>query len=63
MVGNDKNSDMLGAKSVGIDGLYIHQEISPEVKDESEVIAKWKIMDGDVHKILPLILSEDESQE
>ncbi|MBQ6335757.1 MAG: HAD family hydrolase [Ruminococcus sp.] len=56
MVGNDKNSDMLGAKGVGIDGLYIHQEISPEVKDESEVTARWKIMDGDVHKILPLIL-------
>ena len=59
MVGNDKNSDMLGAKSVGIDGLYIHQEISPEVRDESEVTAKWKVMDGDVHKLLPLILSED----
>ena len=57
MVGNDKNSDMLGAKGVGIDGLYIHQEISPEVKDESEVCARWKIMDGDVHKILPIILS------
>lgn len=56
MVGNDKNADMLGAKSVGIDGLYIHQEISPEVKDENEVCARWKIMDGDVRKILPLIL-------
>lgn len=56
MVGNDKNADMLGAKGVGIDGLYIHQEISPEVKDENEVCARWKIMDGDVRKILPLIL-------
>ena len=56
MVGNDKNSDMLGAKGAGIDGLYIHQEISPEVKDENEIVARWKIMDGDVHKILPLIL-------
>lgn len=56
MVGNDKNADMLGARSVGIDGLYIHQEISPDVKDESEITARWKIMDGDVHKILPLIL-------
>ena len=58
MVGNDKNSDMLGAKNVGIDGLYIHQEISPEVEDESEITARWKIMDGDVHKILPIILTE-----
>lgn len=56
MVGNDKNSDMLGAKKAGIDGLYIHQEISPEVQDESEIQARWKIMDGDVKKILPIIL-------
>ena len=59
MVGNDKNSDMQGAKGAGIDGLYIHQEISPDVEDESEVEAKWKIMDGDVHKILGYILSEN----
>lgn len=55
MVGNDKISDMLGAKNAGIDGLYIHQDISPEVTDESEVVAKWKIMDGDVRKILGYI--------
>lgn len=56
MVGNDKNSDMMGAKGVGIDGLYIHQEISPEVEDESEICARYKIMDGDVRKILPWIM-------
>ena len=56
MVGNDMNSDMLGAESVGIDGLYIHQDISPDVYDENEIHAKWKIMDGDVHKILGYIL-------
>ncbi len=56
MVGNDMNSDMLGAESAGIDGLYIHQDISPDVYDENEIHAKWKIMDGDVHKILGYIL-------
>ena len=56
MVGNDKNSDMQGAKSVGMDGLYIHQEISPEVEDENEIYARYKIMDGDVHKILEWIM-------
>ena len=56
MVGNDKNSDMMGAKGVGIDGVYIHQEISPEVEDESEICARYKIMDGDVRKILPWIM-------
>lgn len=49
MVGNDYISDMKGAYDAGIDGLYIHQEISSEIK--GEVMAKWKIMDGDVHKI------------
>lgn len=56
MIGNDKNSDMLGAKGAGIDGLYIHQEISPPVEDESEICAKWKIMDGDVCKIKEYVL-------
>ena len=56
MVGNDMNSDMLGAESAGIDGLYIHQDISPDVYDENEIHARWKIMDGDVHKILGYIL-------
>lgn len=62
MVGNDKNADMLGAKSVGIDGLYIHQEISPEVKDESEVTALRKIMDGDVRKLLGTIMELDHEE-
>lgn len=57
MIGNDKNSDMLGAKSAGIDGLYIHQEISPPVEDENEICARWKIMDGDVYKIKEYLLS------
>ena len=56
MIGNDKNSDMLGAKGACIDGLYIHQEISPPVEDESEICAKWKIMDGDVYKIKGYVL-------
>lgn len=56
MVGNDKISDMRGAEGAGIDGLYIHQEISPPVSDESEIHARWKIMDGDVRKILGTIM-------
>ena len=60
MIGNDNNSDMLGAKRAGIDGLYIHQEISPPVDSEDEIDAKYKIMDGDVHKIRELILRPSE---
>ena len=57
MVGNDKNSDMMGAANAGIDGLYIHQEISPPVEAEDEIRAKWKIMDGDVYKIKGYVLT------
>ena len=46
MVGNDWISDMQGAAAAGIDGLYIHQEISSEITGELQ--AKWSIMDGDV---------------
>lgn len=56
MIGNDKYSDMMGAKRAGIDGLYIHQEISPPVQDESEICAKWKIMDGNVYQIKEYVL-------
>ena len=63
MIGNDKNSDMLGAARAGIDGLYIHQEISPPVENEDEITAKWKIMDGDVYKIKSLVLRPPEEKQ
>ena len=62
MIGNDKNSDMLGAKNAGMDGLYIHQEISPPVENEDEIQAKWKIMDGDFRKIKDIVLPATEEE-
>lgn len=63
MIGNDANSDMRGAAGVGIDGLYIHQDISPEVEDESHIPARWRIMDGDVYRIKELVLSHAEAND
>ena len=60
MIGNDQNADMRGAKSAGIDGLYIHQDISPAVDSEDGIDAKWKIMDGNVYRIKELALSPEE---
>ena len=51
MIGNDKISDMQGAKNVGIDGIYIHQDISPDVEEGEEIAAVYSVMDGDVTKI------------
>lgn len=55
MIGNDASSDIAGAKSVGMDSLYIHTEISPECP-EPPPDATFTVMDGDFRKIKDLIL-------
>ena len=54
MIGNDYISDIKGAKDAGLSSLYIHQSISPEIK--GRLVADYKVMDGDVHKIKELII-------
>lgn len=54
MIGNDYISDIKGAHDFGIDSLYIHQSISPEI--EGELLSNYKIMNGDVHKMKELLL-------
>ena len=54
MVGNDYLSDIGGAADFGIDSLYIHQSISPEIK--GELRSTYKVMDGDVFQIKQLIV-------
>lgn len=44
MIGNDYISDIKGAYDAGIDSLYLHTNISPEIK--GELLAKYKIMSG-----------------
>ena len=55
MIGNDCISDMQGAKEVGIDSLYIHQEISTPLEGHT-LYCNYKIMDGDVTKIKEYVL-------
>lgn len=52
MIGNDYLSDIGGAADFGIDSLYIHQSISPEI--EGELRSTYTVMDGDVYKIKAL---------
>lgn len=56
MIGNDYISDIGGAADFGIDSLYIHQSISPEIK--GELRSNYKVMDGDVYKIKELVLKK-----
>ena len=54
MIGNDYISDIKGAYDFGIDSLYIHQSISPEIK--GKLYSNYSVMDGDVFKIKKLIV-------
>lgn len=58
MIGNDAGTDIKGANNIGLDSLYIHSDISPEVKDltGADIPATYKIMDGDFTKVKELIL-------
>ena len=54
MIGNDYLSDIGGAADFGIDSLYIHQSISPEIK--GKLRSTYTVMDGDVFKIKKYIV-------
>ena len=54
MIGNDYLSDIGGAADFGIDSLYIHQSISPEI--EGDLRSNYSVMDGNVYKIKNLIV-------
>lgn len=54
MIGNDYIADIKGSFDAGLDSLYIHSNISPEIK--GDIFSKYSIMDGNVEKIKRLIL-------
>ena len=54
MIGNDCTTDILGSFNAGLDSLYIHTNLSPEITGELK--AKFSVMDGDVRKVKDLIL-------
>ncbi|MGN0470201.1 MAG: HAD family hydrolase [Acutalibacteraceae bacterium] len=44
MIGNDCTTDIKGSHDAGLDSLYLHTNISPEIK--GELLAKYQIMNG-----------------
>ena len=56
MVGNDFRSDIGGAADFGIDSLYIHQSISPDI--DGELRSTYTIMDGDVYKMIEILFGK-----
>ena len=54
MVGNDEGSDIVGARNVGMDSLYIHTDISPDRPVEG--LATYSVMDGDWKRVAEVLL-------
>ena len=54
MIGNDAVADILGANHAGLDSLYLHSDLSPEI--EGELQSTFSVLDGDVRKIKELIV-------
>ena len=54
MVGNDMESDIAGAADAGMDGLYLHTTISPELQGRYK--PTYCVMDGDWEKVADILL-------
>lgn len=54
MIGNDYICDIEGASNVGLDSLYLHSNLSPEIKGKLK--STYTIMDFDIAKIPELII-------
>ena len=53
MIGNDYICDIDGAASVGLDSLYLHSNLSPEIKGELK--STYSTMTFDINKINEII--------
>ena len=53
MMGNDMNTDIKGARAVGMDTLYIHTETSPKLTEEPE--SDYAVMDGNWHRAAEIL--------
>lgn len=54
MIGNDVNTDIRGAETVGMDTLYIHTETSPQLIGKPD--ATYAVPDGNWHKAAKILL-------
>lgn len=56
MVGNDEYTDILGARGVGMDSLYVQTETSPRLREKSA--ATYCVPDGDWQKVAAILLGK-----
>ena len=56
MIGNDFNTDIRGSYEAGLDSLYLHTDISPEIK--GELLAKYVVMSGSLIEARKLLFPD-----
>lgn len=54
MIGNDNNTDIAGAKELGMDSLYIHSNLSPELEGEPD--STYMLEEMDMKKLTEMIV-------
>ena len=53
MIGNDYITDIKGSHDVGLDSLYLHTAISPEIK--GELLATYPVMSGSIFAAIDIL--------
>lgn len=53
MIGNDNTTDIAGAKELGMDSLYIHSNLSPELKGEPD--STYYMEEMDMKKMMEML--------
>ncbi len=56
MIGNDYITDIKGSYEAGLDSLYLHTAISPEIK--GELLAKYPIMSGSLFEAIEALFPD-----
>ncbi len=56
MIGNDYITDIRGSHDAGLDSLYLHTNISPEIK--GELLAKYPVMSGSIFEAIKLLFPD-----
>ncbi len=56
MIGNDCTTDIKGSHDAGLDSLYLHTNLSPEVK--GELLSKYEVMSGSLFEAKKILFGD-----
>ncbi|HHZ06774.1 MAG TPA: HAD family hydrolase [Clostridiales bacterium] len=56
MIGNDFITDIKGSRDSGIDSMYIHSNLSPDI--DGHLLSTYKVMSGDIKKVKKKLIKD-----